>query len=480
MQRMLETFDRWRTGALLWCCPLLLVCVWCVGPGGRVAIAQTHPRASVTPGDEATLHDAIDAYDRGDAARAEPLLRGLVQRYPRSYEAQEALGSLYAEAGELTQALPLLQQASRLAPKEALAHANLGAAYLKLNRVSEAVAELETAARLEPANAATQASLGQALMLRGQSAKAAQAFAAASSANPGDAGLRYNLALALFTSGATAEAAKALKSIAPSSATDQMESLAGDIDEKLGDYKQAVLDYQAAARLNPSDANLYVLTAELLRHWTWGEAIAIARYGEQRYPASLHFKLAEGIGLYADSQFPQAAAVFSSLLANEPDNVMYADLLGRSCSLVDEGVSADCEGLEAFATKHPGNGAAATYAAAALLHRPAGQQDFGQAEAFLRQALAADPKLADAYFEMGVLDQMRLQWKESAALLERAVALRPAYPEAHYRLSRAYAHMGQREDAQREIALQQKYRQQEKDSLTTRMQEVVKFVVKPS
>ena len=434
----------------------------------------------MTAADQAVLRDAIDAYDHGDAAHAEPLLRELSKRYPRSYEAHEALGSLYAEAGDFAQALPLLQQACKLGPGEAIAHANLGAAYLKADRTAAAVTELETAARLDPANAATQASLGEALMVQGQPARAAQAFSVASSANPTDAGLRYDLALALFSSGATEQADKALKQIPPANVTDQTEGLAGDIHEKLGDYKQAVLDYQAAARMNPSDGNLYALTAELLRHWTWQEAIEIARYGAARFPQSVHFKLAEGIGLYADSQFPAAAAVFSSLLAAEPDNGVYADLLGRSCSLVDEGVSADCEGLEAFARKHPGNAQAATYAATALLHRPLAQQDTGQAEAFLQQALVADPKLADAYFELGVLDQMRLQWKESAALLERAVALRPAYPEAHYRLSRAYAHMGQRDDAQREIALQQKYRQQEKDNLNTRMQEVVKFVVKPS
>ncbi len=463
-----------------WGCLLLVFsAAWMSSKQGSL-FAQGAGASRLSAADEAALRDAVDAYDRGDAAHAEPALRVLARRYPGSYEAHEALGSLYAEAGDLKQALPLLEQARSLAPKEAIAHANLGAAYLKLNRIAAAVAELQTAARIEPGNASTQAGLGQALMLAGQPAKAAQAFAVASSATPEDWGLHYNLALALFSSGATKQAEDALRGIPEASATDQTKSLAGDIHEKLGDYKQAVLDYQAAARLNPSDSNLYVLTAELLRHWTWEQAIEIARFGAARYPASLHFKLAEGIGLYANNQYQMAAGVFASLLVQEPDNAVYADLLGRSCSLVDEGVSAECEGLDAFARKHPENAQAATYAATALLRQPAGKQDASQAEAFLRQALAADPKLADAYFEMGVLEQMRLQWKESAVPLERAVALRPEYPEAHYRLSRAYAHMGLRDEAQREIALQQKYSQQEKDRLNARMQEVVKFVVKPS
>ncbi len=62
-------------------------------------------------------------------------------------------------------------------------------------------------------------------------------------------------------------------------------------------------------------------------------------------------------------------------------------------------------------------------------------------------------------------------------MLQKAIELRPTYPEAHYRLSRAYAHLGQREEAQQEIALQQKYSQQAKDSLNNHLSEVVTFLV---
>ena len=86
----------------------------------------------------------------------------------------------------------------------------------------------------------------------------------------------------------------------------------------------------------------------------------------------------------------------------------------------------------------------------------------------------ADPAAA------GALEQVQLHWKESAADLEQSIALRPTFAEAHYRLSRAYAHLGRREDAQREIALHQTYSQQAKDSLNARMQEVMTFILKPS
>ena len=164
-------------------------------------------------------------------------------------------------------------------------------------------------------------------------------------------------------------------------------------------------------------------------------------------------------------------------LRTEPDSNVYGDLLGRSCSLLAEGSAASCEGLQAFAEHHPENAQAATYAATALLNRPSANQDPAAAERLLTQALAADPKLPDAHYEMGVLEQQRSQWKQSATSLEQAFALRPAYAEAHYRLARAYSHLGDKAGAQREIALQQQYSQEAKDHLNARLREITTFVV---
>lgn len=444
------------------------------------ASAARSLRRSMGSTDASALQKALDAYARGRASEAEPVLRDLAARYPRSYEASEALGSLYLEASEMDRALPYLRRAAALAPVEAIAHANLGAAYMQAGKNSEAVHELELAAKLDPRNDATQSNLGQALMLTGQPVAAAKSFAIAAAGEPTRWDVFYNWALALLESKAPLEADAVLAKIPPEAMTGQAQSLAGDVDEKLGRYKEAVVHYQAAAQADPSDANLYTLTLELLRHWTWEEAIQIASYGASKYPESMHFKVATGIALYGSNKYPAAARAFAELLAKEPENGFYADLLGRSCGSIADEVNTDCNGLEEFARRHPENARASTYAAASILKRPAAEQDVAGAERMLRQAISVDPKLTEAYYQLGVLEQQRSQWKESAAVLEKAVALRPAYTEAHYRLARAYAHMGLRDEAQKQTALQQQYSQQEKDRLDARMQEVVTFLLKPS
>jgi tetratricopeptide (TPR) repeat protein len=448
---------------------------WLPGFSQTAQTARPHAMAAA---DQATLKHALDVYDQGDLKTARPLLIDLATRYPSSYLANEALGSLYAESDEGALAIKYLRRACALDATQAIAHANLGAAYLKANRSSEAVTELRLALRYDPHNPSTESNLGQALMLASQPAEAAKAFAAAAVLQPQDAALSYNLALALYESGAPKPAAAALERIPASAATDQSESLAGDIDEKLGDFQSAVSHYQNAAQLNPSDANLYALTLELLRHWTWDAAFKIASFGAERYPQSTHFQVAEGIAKFGGQHYPESVVIFSDLLQKDPENALYADLLGRSCTAIEEDASAQCMGLDAFAHHHPGNAQAATFAAVSLLHRPSAEQDKAEVKRLLDQAIAANPRLPEAYFQMAVLEQSQLQWKESVPMLEKAIALRAAYPEAHYRLSRAYAHLGMKPEAQQEIVLQQKYSQQEKDSLNAHLQEVVTFLLK--
>ena len=170
-------------------CPWLArVMVFCCVAAGltRAGGAQQAGSAPMSITDRNALHAALNAYDQGQAAKAEPVLRDLATRYPKNYESNEALGGIYAESNDVARALPYLQRACEIAPRQALAHANLGAAYLKQGRGADAVRELQRASLLEPRNGATESNLGQALMLTAQPAMAAKAFRVAVEVQPKD------------------------------------------------------------------------------------------------------------------------------------------------------------------------------------------------------------------------------------------------------------------------------------------------------
>jgi tetratricopeptide (TPR) repeat protein len=121
------------------------------------------------------------------------------------------------------------------------------------------------------------------------------------------------------------------------------------------------------------------------------------------------------------------------------------------------------------------------YAAITLLHQSGAEpHDLNTAQQLLIQAIQTDPTLAEAYYQLGVVQQQRLQWNESAASLQKAIQLRPAFAEAHYRLSRAYSHTGRPDDAQKEIALQQRFSQQEKQENDAKLKEITTFLIAPN
>jgi tetratricopeptide (TPR) repeat protein len=68
-------------------------------------------------------------------------------------------------------------------------------------------------------------------------------------------------------------------------------------------------------------------------------------------------------------------------------------------------------------------------------------------EALLKQAVALDPKLADAHFQLGLLYQEQSNLSAAIREFELAVKLRPDSDTFHYRLGQVYQASGQAEKA---------------------------------
>lgn len=431
--------------------------------------------------DQAAFQQALHEVDAGRAQLAEPVLLGLARRYPANDQVNEELGLIYAEEGaengQMARALPYLEQACKVAPQSALDHANLGTAWLKLGRNRQAAAELAIAARLDPQNAATFSALGQAYMLLKDPANAARAFSRAAALGASDPGLLYNWALALSQDHQAAQAAKVLDRVPANQMSDEAESLAGEVEEDLGNYLSAVKHDQKAAEMNTSEENLYALCVEFLRHWTWDAATKTATYAVERYPASARLNRVLGVALYGSKRFADAAKVFDDLLQKDPDNNVDADMLGRTCGEIT-GENASCDTLAKFSNQHPSNASAAFYAARQILGRPHSMADLDQAEKLLKRATTKDPKLANAWYQYGILEAERKQWPQCARVLEKAITLDPGLASAHYQLANAYTHLGRDSDRKKELELFQKYSAQEKEDVDSEVRAMTVFLMK--
>jgi tetratricopeptide (TPR) repeat protein len=69
-----------------------------------------------------------------------------------------------------------------------------------------------------------------------------------------------------------------------------------------------------------------------------------------------------------------------------------------------------------------------------------------------------------------------MEWDQSTMPLQKAIELRPYFAEAHYRLGRAYSHLGRRKEAAKEIELQQQYAKEQKAAIDARLRSVTIFL----
>jgi tetratricopeptide (TPR) repeat protein len=435
------------------------------------------PQAPVDSSMQRDFQAAMAAEDSGDLDRAQQLLSALHARYPGLFEVNESLGLIYAGREDYAQALPLLEAAIEERSSSDVAHANLGAALYKLHRNAQALKELQRAVELNPGSATAQQSLGQVLLEDHQAELAAGAFSRAMRLKPGDDDLALSYATALVSSHQFDRASQVLASVSTAGQSALAQSLLGEIDEGTKDYAGAVRHLARAVELEPSEDNVWQLGVEFLRHWTFDAAEREFEAAAIKFPQSSRIRLGLGAAYFGDARYAKAIPVFADLLTSDPGNALYAELLGLSCTTVMTESKPECGALLGYAQAHPGDAKVATYAASTLLEKTQTEPQMQLARKLLESAIAADPNLAAAQYQMGVLKQNESDWAGSIPFLESALRLKPDYAKAHYHLALAYWRTGRKQDGEAEMELQKKFSKQQRQDLEQRVQQITTFLV---
>ena len=442
-----------------------------------IPVVSQAPPTSAEADFERDFQAAMAAEDRGDLESAEIILLRLHKAHPWTFAVDESLGLLLASRGDGSGALPLLEAGVREQPASDLAHANLGAAFYRLHQTQSAIEEFERAVRINPDNVSSQQSLGRLWMDDHRPDRAANAFLAAVRTKPEDPDLKLDCVTALLQANRVNDAQKILSSFVNVDRSARAQSLLGELYEKKGSFQSAARCFARAAELEPSEENAWQLGYEYLRHWTFDAAVTEFEAASAKFPDSKRLRLGMGTALYGAAHYGRAIPVFADLLESEPDNVLYAELLGMSCDAPMPAAAPRCTTLVAYAQTHPGDAKAATYAASWLMKDQDNGEKVDLAQKMLVQALAANPNLPGAQFQMGMIKQDRKDWKASIPFLERAVKLKPDYAQAHYRLALAYWRTGRKLDGEAQMRLQKKFARHEQQDLDRRLQQITTFTM---
>jgi tetratricopeptide (TPR) repeat protein len=256
----------------------------------------------------------------------------------------------------------------------------------------------------------------------------------------------------------------------------ELHALLGEIAESEGRSLDAVKEYQRAAEMDPSEANLFAWGAELLLHRALEPAGEVFTKGNHLFPQSVRMLVGLGVTSYARGHREEALRqLFAACQLNPADPSPYL-FLGKIQAVEKAEPAGVLEKLKTFASLHPENAMANYYYAVGLARTAAEPQNTAQIERLFQKAIQLDSKFGDAYLQLGILYAGQKNFPEAIDAYQKAIGNTPYPDEAHFRLAQVYRQTGDTSKAKQEIELYNKV-SKEKTNLDDRERhEIGQFV----
>jgi tetratricopeptide (TPR) repeat protein len=321
--------------------------------------------------------------------------------------------------------------------------------------------------------------LGTLLIEEGKPRDALPYLEHASRIQPGDYDNAYETALARAGFGDYEHARVKVRALLAKQEKAELHHLLGDVAEKAGDPLEAVREYQRAAQLDASEANLFDWGAELLMHRAPEPAAEVFSNAHRAFPHSVRILLGLGVAWFIHGSYDQAIQYLGEASDLNPDDPNPYLFLGKIQSVEASEPAAITERVARFVRLQPQNAFANYYYAVSLWKQRNGPEDAQTAahvESLLEKAVALDPKLGEAYLQLGILYSERKDFPKAIAAYQQAVALNPHMEQAHYRLAQTYRLIGQNDKAQHELRLYEQISKEKVVQAERERSEIKQFV----
>lgn len=426
-----------------------------------------------------SFKQAVSLYESGKYPDAAAQLEKLVKEVPESFEVQELLGLVYSAQSQDAKATQFLQKAVSLQPRSAPARTSLAMNLVRLGKNELATEQFRKAVELDPGSFETNNNLGEALARSNKVAEAIPYLEKAAQIDPSSYDNAYDLALAYLQTGRLADARRTIENLLELKNTSELHNLLADVDEKDGKFVEAANEYEAAAHMEPSESNLFDWGGELLVHRTLDPAVEVFKQGVERYPASQRMAVGLGMSLYARGNYDDAVKSLlraADLNPSEPNCYFF---LSRAYDSSPSQAEEVIQRFRRFAELQPKNARALYYYAMSLWKGKRAQDpdlDLRRIESLLSQAIALDPKLAEAHLQLGNLYSDQNKYPEAIPEYKRAIELNSDLADAYYRLGQAYVRTGDKASAQEKFEVYQKLREQHLADLERQRAEIRQFV----
>jgi tetratricopeptide (TPR) repeat protein len=254
----------------------------------------------------------------------------------------------------------------------------------------------------------------------------------------------------------------------------------GDRAERAGDPLDAVREYEQAVRLNPNEENYFAWGTELLLHRAIKPAAEVFEKGTAAHPKSARMLAGLGAALYANGSYEDAARRLCAAADLQPaDSTPYL-FLGKMEKSAPDPLPCAEQKLARFAHDQPANALANYYYAVSLRKRGRGIENSAnlqQVKKLLQKAVGADPKLSEAFVQLGAVYAAEGNSQEAISAYEKAIEVNPQSGEAHYRLALAYKRAGQEKQSEQELQLYKQADKTETAAIEQQRREIRQFLI---
>lgn len=225
-----------------------------------------------------SITTAQKLYQQGHIRDAAQVCRRLIKKDPRHPDANNLLGIIEFQAGNVNAGLRHMQTVADVRPDNVVVHCNLGQAFAQAGRLEEAVAAYRRALGLDPANSAALASLAMVLQQLGRGEEAEPVCRDALRSRPDDVALLLSLGAVLAMQGRHDEAIEVLRradELKPGHPA-TMAHLANALQET-GHLDEALKLYQRVLSINPRHVDTLVNIGHVYRE-TGNQDMALRSY----------------------------------------------------------------------------------------------------------------------------------------------------------------------------------------------------------
>jgi tetratricopeptide (TPR) repeat protein len=392
-------------------------------------------------------------------------------------------GTLELEQGKTDAASRALDAAIQLQPDDLELSYDLALVRLQQGRADAAIPLLDRSFAQLPASS-RDVREGAILAAKGFPQLALSRFEQAAIEDPGSYDALYNVAVLRLERSdpkdldISLDAAQRAMNVRN---TGEIHDLLADIDERRKDYKNALLEYQEATRLDPAnDRFAFDLGSELLLHENYQAAETILRAAQAHNPQSSQIYLALGAAEFMGGKTADSVEAFLKAIDLNPNFEPAYLFLGEAYTFSNTRSQEVLARLAHLAAKQPQSFGAQYYYGTCLvvaMDNDGTLTNASSAMAALSRAAQLRPRDARVYYQMGEVLRLEKRPANAVPYYTKAIALDPDYPEPLYKLGQAYVHLGKQEDAEKMFDRHRAVMSRQEASLDRRSGEIQSFIV---